>query len=216
MHLIIHESLFQECLDRVGPYRKQRPKGAIAEGYVGLILDSCSGSLDREPDFSGRRPDYEWTVNPTLLSSYRFVVEVVYLDRDETAVDRVKRKAHKYRPLSEHQRYIVAAVYEEGLNVQEIQRPCMSSVNLNLGVDVETGEIWSTAESGGPTEYTTGYASLLWLIPFPPESFGGQLSQTMTVAEILSRNAKHLNAEIFTLNLSRSSPWLSTEEKKRL
>ena len=83
MRLAIHDSLFQTCLERIAPYRKEKPKGAIAEGYVGLILDSCAGQLDREPDFSGKRPDYEWTVKPELPGSFRFIVEVVYLGNSE-------------------------------------------------------------------------------------------------------------------------------------
>ncbi len=216
MQLAIHDSLFQTCLDRIAPYRKEKPKGAIAEGYVGLVLDSCSGQLDREPDFSGKRPDYEWTVKPELPSSYRFIVEVVYIGNDERAVDLVKGKAHKYQPLAEHQYYVVAAVYEDGLDIEEIQRPCMPRLQLGIGINVKTGETWSTDDGPIPQEYTTGYASLLWLIPFPPELSEGSLSQTMTIAEILSSNAKHLHADILTMNLARSSPWISRVEKGSL
>ena len=210
--LTIHGPLLQACLDRVKSYRREREKGAIAEGYVGLILDDCSGQLDREPDFSGKRPDYEWTVAPQLPSSYRFVVEVTYLDSDDSSVDRVKRKVHKYRPLAEHQHYVVAAVYEEGLDINEIQRPCMPGVMMNLAVDMNTGEVSSTDGGIIPQEYTTGHASLLWLMPFPQDISEGSVSQTMTIAQILSENARELPVEIFTWNLA-SSPGISWVRK---
>ena len=210
--LTIHGPLLQACLDRMKSYRREREKGAIAEGYVGLILDDCSGKLDREPDFSGKRPDYEWTVAPQLPSSYRFIVEVTYLDSDNSSVDRVKRKVHKYRPLAEHQYFVVAAVYEEGLDISEIQRPCMPGVVMNLAVVMHTGETSSTDAGIIPQEYTTGHASLLWLIPFPPNISEGSVSQTMTIAQILSENARELPAEIFTLNLA-SSPGISRVRK---
>ncbi len=216
MQLVIHDSLYQTCLDRISAYRKEKPKGAIAEGYVGLILNSCSGQLDREPDFSGQRPDYEWTVKPELPSSYRFIVEVVYLGNNVRAVDLVKEKAHKYRPLAEHQYYVVAAVYEDGLDINEIQRPCMPSFQLSIGIDRQTGEPLSTDTVPIPQEYTTGYASLLWLIPFPPELSKGNLSQTMTIAGILSSKAKDLPVEILTMNLALSSPSISRVEKGSL
>ena len=212
--LTIHGPLLQACLDRMKSYRREREKGAIAEGYVGLILDDCSGQLDREPDFSGRRPDYEWTVAPQLPSSYRFIVEVTYLDSDDSSVDRVKRKVHKYQPLAEHQYYVVAAVYEEGLDINEIQRPCMPGVVMNLAVDMHTGETWPTDAGSIPQEYTTGHASLLWLITLPPNISEGSVSQTMTIAQILSENAKELPAEIFTWNLA-SSPGISRVECKQ-
>ena len=216
MRLAIHDSLFQTCLERIAPYRKEKPKGAIAEGYVGLILDSCSGQLDREPDFSGKRPDYEWTVKPELPGSFRFIVEVVYLGNSERAVDLVKDKAHKYQPLAEHQYYVVAGVYEDGLDIKEIQRPCMTGLQLGIGVDLQTGEPLPMDAVPIPQAYTTGYASLLWLIPFPPSLAEGTLSQTMTIAEILSSKAKHLHADILTMNLALSSPSISRVEKGSL
>ncbi len=214
MQLTIHDSLYQACLDRITLYRKEKPKGAIAEGYVGLILDSCSGQLDREPDFSGRRPDYEWTVRPDLPSSFRFIIEVVYLGSGERAVDLVKDKAHKYQPLAGHQYYVVAAVYEDDLDIKEIQRPCMPG--LRLGVNLQTGETMPADAVPIPQEYTTGYASLLWLIPFPPELSEGNLSQTMTITEILSSKAKPLHMDILAMNLALSSPLISKVEKGSL
>ena len=206
--LTIHGPLFQACLDHIDFYRPEKPKGAIAEGYVGLILDDCSGNLDREPDFSGRHPDYEWTVAPQLPSSYRFIVEVTYLDSDDSSVARVKRKVDKYRPLADHQYHVVAAVYEEGIDINEIQRPCITRVVMNLAINTHTGETLSTDSGSIPQEYTTGYASLLWLIPFPPNISEGRVSPTMTIAQILSENAKELPVEIFTWNLA-SSPGMS-------
>ena len=207
-YLKIHGPLLQACLDRIESYRPEKPKGAIAEGYVGLILDSCSGQLDQEPDFSGKHPDYEWTVAPQSPSSFRFIVEVTYLDSDDSSVARVKRKVDKYKPLGDHQYYVVAAVYEEGLDINEIQRPCMPGVVMNLAIDMHTGKTKSTNAGSIPQEYTTGHASVLWLIPFPQNISEGRDSQTMTIAQILSENARELPAEIFTWNLA-SSPDMS-------
>ena len=206
-HLKIHGPLLKACLDRIDSYRPEKPKGAIAEGYVGLILDSCSGQLNREPDFSGKRPDYEWTVAPQSPGSYRFIVEVVYLDSDESSVARVKCKVSKYKPLTDHQYYVVAAVYEEGLDISEIQRPCMPRVLIDLAIDTHTGKTRTNTRSI-TQEYTTGHASLLWLIPFPQNISEGRDSQTMTIAQILSENARELPTEIFTWNLE-SSPGMT-------
>ena len=163
----ISKPLRQACLDYVTHWRPAKAKGAIAEGLVGLILDACPGKVVREPDLTGKRPDYEWIVAPELPSSFRFLIEVVYLDSNDNSVKRVQDKVYKYRPVGEHQYYVVAAVYEEGLDIKEIRRPCMSKLSINLAIDTNTGES-STDESIIPQEYTTGYASMLWLISFPP------------------------------------------------
>ena len=206
--LILQEPLLQACLKHVESYRREKEKGAIAEGYVGLMLKSRKGHLDREPDFLGKRPDYEWTVAPQSPGSFRFIVEVVYLDSDDSAVDRVTRKVHKYRPLADHQYYVVAAVYEEGLNINEIQRPCMPSLSMKISMDLNTGEMGPTEAESIPQEYTTGHSSLLWLLPCPPNISEGSVSQTMTVAQIVSANAKDLHPDIFTRNLA-STPGIS-------
>ena len=175
------------------------------------MLKSCRGELDHEPDFGGKTPDYEWTVAPEKPGSFRFIVEVVYGGRDTfTAVERVKRKVHKYQPLKEHQYYVVALVYEEGTDIQEVASHCMGKLRINMTMDMNTGEITSETEVI-PQEYTEGNASLLWAIPFPADSTGGTETWEMQTIEIMSENAKHLHNGIFKFNLL-SSPGMSSEE----
>ena len=175
------------------------------------MLKYCHGELDREPDFDGKRPDYEWTVAPEKPGSFRFIVEVVYGGEDtSTAVEQVERKVHKYPPLTEHQYYVVALVYEEGTDIQEVASHCMGKLKINMAMDMNTGEITSETEVI-PQKYTKGNASLLWAIPFPADSTGGTVTWEMQTIEIMSENAKHLDNDIFALNLL-SSPGISSEE----
>ena len=209
--LKIRDSLYGECKAQIANYRPYKPKGAIAEGFVGLLLKSCCGKLDREPDFNGKKPDYEWTVAPEKPGSFRFIVEVVYGGEDTyTAVDRVKGKVQKYQPLEEHQYYVVALVYEEGTEIKEVASHCMGKLQIKLAMDLDTGELTTETEVV-PQEYTQGNASLLWAIPFPADSNGGTASWEMQTIEILSANAKHLHNDIFVHNLL-SSPGISSEE----
>ena len=208
-NLKIRDSLYEECKAQIGHYRPHRPKSTIAEGFVGLLLKSCQGELDHEPDFRGKTPDYEWTVAPELPSSFRFIIEVVYGGEDtSTAVERVECKVHKYQPLKEHQYYVVALVYEEGTDLQEVASHCMGELRISMAIDINTGEM--TAETNViPRKYTEGYASFLWAIPFPADSTGGTVTSEMQIVEILSENAKHLDNAIFAHNLL-SSPGIVT------
>ena len=211
LKLKIRNSLYEECKAQIENYRPNRPKGAIAEGFVGLLLNSCRGELDHEPDFDGKRPDYEWTVAPEIPSSFRFIVEVVYGGKDtSTAVERVERKVHKYPPPKEHQYYVVALVYEEGTEIQEVASHCIGALKINMAINMNTGEMTSETEVI-PQKYTEGNASFLWAIPFPADSTGETVNLEMQIIEILSENAKHLDNAIFVLNLL-SSPGMSSEE----
>ena len=211
LKLKIRDSLYEECKAQIENYRQHRPKGTIAEGFVGLLLKSCRGKLNHEPDFGGKTPDYEWTVAPEIPTSYRFIVEVVYGGEDtSTAVERVECKVHKYPPLTEHQYYVVALVYEEGTDIQEIAGHCMGKLKINMAMDMNTGEIASETEVI-PQKYTKGNASLLWAIPFPADSTGGTVTWEMQTIEIMSENAKRLRNDIFKLHLL-SSPGISSEE----
>ena len=212
LKLKIRNSLYEECKAQIKNYRPNRPKGAIAEGFVGLLLNSCRGELDRQPEFDGKRPDYEWTVAPEIPSSFRFIVEVVYGGNDTpTAVERVERKVHKYPPPKEHQYYVVALVYEEGTDIQEVASHCMGKLEIEWAMDMNTGEMTSETTKVIPQKYTEGNASLLWAIPFPTDSTGETFNLEMQIIEILSENAKHLHNDIFKLNLL-SSPGMSSEE----
>ena len=209
--LKIQDSLYQECKAQIEHYRPHHSRSAIAEGFVGLLLKSCQGKLDHEPNFNGKKPDYEWTVAPEKPGSFRFIVEVVYGGEDtSTAVDRVERKVQKYQPLEEHQYYVVALVYEEGTDIQEVASHCMGKLKINMAMDLNTGEITSETEII-PEKYTKGNASLLWAIPFPANTTGGTVTWEMQTIEILSTNAKHLHNDIFVLNLLSSSG-ISSEE----
>ena len=210
--LKIRNSLYEECKAQLENYRPNRLKGAIAEGFVGLLLKSCRGKLDRQPDFDGKKPDYEWTVAPAIPTSYRFIVEVVYGGKDtSTAVERVERKVRKYPPPREHQYYVVALVYEEGTDIQEVATHCMGKLEIEWAMDMDTGEMTSETTKVIPQKYTEGNASLLWAIPFPADSTGETVNLEMQIIEILSENAKHLQNDIFKLNLL-SSPGMSSEE----
>ena len=207
----IRDSLYEECKAQIEHHRPHHSKSTIAEGFVGLLLKYCHGELDREPDFDGKRPDYEWTVAPEKPGSFRFIVEVVYGGEDtSTAVERVEHKVHKYPPLTEHQYYVVALVYEEGTDIQEVASHCMGKLKINMATDMNTGEITSETEVI-PQKYTKGNASLLWAIPFPADSTGGTVTWEMQTIEIMSENAKHLHNDIFALNLL-SSPGISSDE----
>ena len=209
--LEIRGSLHDECKAQIDHYRSYRPKGAIAEGFVGLLLKDCQGELDHEPRFDGDTPDYEWTVAPEMPSSFRFIVEVVYGgESTSTAVERVERKVHKYRPLMEHQYYVVALVYEAGTDIQEVASHCMGKLRIKMAINVNTGGI-TFEEEVIPQKYTKGNASLLWAIPFPEDSTEGAVTWQTQIIEILSENAKHLHNDIFALNLL-SSPGMSSEE----
>ena len=209
----IQHSLYEECKAQIANFRPYRPKGAIAEGFVGLLLKSCKGKLDREPDFEGKKPDYEWTVAPEKPGSYRFIVEVVYGgENTSTAVERVEHKVHKYQPLTEHQYYVVALVYEEGTNIQEVTRHCTGKLNISMAMDMNTGEITTETEVI-PQKYTKGNASLLWAIPFPADSTGGTDTWEMHTIGIMSENAKPLYNDIFVHNLL-SSPGISSQESQ--
>ena len=131
--LKIRDSLYEECKAQIEHHRPHHSKGTIAEGFVGLLLKSCRGEIDPEPDFDGKKPDYEWVVAPEKPGSFRFVVEVVYGGEDtSTAVERVERKVRKYKPLEEHQYYVVALVYEEGADIQEVASHCMGKLKINM------------------------------------------------------------------------------------
>ena len=209
--LKVRESLYEECKAQLANYRQGKEKGAIAEGFVGLLLKDCHGELDHEPNFNGGTPDYEWTVAPEKPGSFRFIVEVVYCGRGTSrAVEQVKCKVHKYRQLAEHQYYVVALVYEEGTDTQEVASHCMGKLKINMAMDMNTAELTSETEVI-PQEFTKGYASLLWAIPFPEDSTGGTETWEMQIIQILSENAKHLDNDIFALNLL-SSPGISSED----
>ena len=167
--LVVRDSLYEECKAQIEHYRQYRQKGAIAEGFVGLLLKSCRGKLDHEPNFNGDTPDYEWTAAPEKPGSFRFIVEVVYCGQGTSrAIEQVNCKVHKYKdkPLTEHQYYVVALVYEEGTDIQEVASHCMGGLRINMAIDMNTGEITSGTEVI-PRNYTDGNASLLWAIPFP-------------------------------------------------
>lgn len=171
---------------------------------MGLLLRHCRGALDHEPDFGGMRPDYEWVVAPELPGSYRFIVEVVYGGEDTaTAIDRVEQKVRKYQPLGEYQYYVVALVYEEGTDIQEVTSHCMSGIKINLAIDMNTGES-TTKEEIIPRRFTEGNASFLWAIPFPADSTGGTETWETQIIEILSSNAKNLGHDILAGNLLSS------------
>ena len=211
--LKIRNSLYEECKAQIDHYRPHRPKGAIAEGFVGLLLKSCRGELDHEPDFDGKKPDYQWVVAPEKPGSFRFIVEVVYGGEDtSTAVERVECKVRKYKPLKEHQYYVVALVYEEGTDIREVASHCVAKLTINMAVNINTGDITTETEES-PQKYTKGNASLLWAIPFPAESTGKSFALEMQTFEILSENAKHLYNDIFVLNL-QSSPGILSEERQ--
>ena len=214
LKLKIRNSLYEECKAQIGKFREEKEKGATAEGFVGLLLNSCRGELDHEPNFDGKTPDYEWTVAPEIPSSFRFIVEVVYCGEGTSrAVEQVKCKVQKYKPLEEHQYYVVALVYEEGTDIQEIASHCMGKLELKWAMDMNTGEITSETTEVIPQKYTEGNASLLWAIPFPADSTGETVNLEMQIIEILSENAKHLHNDIFKLNLL-SSPGMSSEESQ--
>ena len=209
--LEIRGSLYEECKAQIEHYRPHHSKSAIAEGLVGLLLKHCHGELDREPDFDGKKPDYEWTVAPEKPSSFRFIIEVVYGGEDTaTAVERVERKVHKYQPLTEHQYYVVALVYEEATDIQEVARHCMGELRINMAIDLNTREATTDTEVI-PQKYTKGNASLLWAIPFPADSTGGTATWETQTMEILSENAKHLYNDIFVQNLL-SSPGIASQD----
>ena len=209
--LEIRDSLYKECKAQIEHHRPHHTKSAIAEGFVGLLLKYCHGKLDREPDFHGKKPDYQWTMAPEKPGSYRFIVEVVYGGEDtSTAIARVKEKVYKYQPLENYQYYVVALVYEEDTDIQEVASHCMGKLEIKMAIDLNTGEITSETEVI-PQEYTKGNASLLWAIPFPADSTGGTVTWEMQTIEIMSENANHLHNDIFALNLL-SSPGISSEE----
>ncbi len=110
----------------------------------------------------------------------------------------------------EHQYYVVALVYEDGTDVQEVASHCMGKLAISMAMDANTGEI-TTATESVPQKYTQGNASLLWAIPFPAESTGDPFTLEMLAVEILSENAKHLSSDIFAANLL-TSPGISSEE----
>lgn len=210
----VRESLHEECKKKIANYRSHKPKGAIAQGLVGLLLEPCRGELDHEPDFNGKTPDYGWTVAPEIPSSFRFIVEVVYCGGGTSrAIEQVREKVHKYRPLGEHQYYVVALVYEEGTDIKEVASHCMSGIAINWAIDVNTGES-TIKEQLIPRKFTDGNASLLWAIPFPEDSTGGTATWEMQVIEILSSNAKSLPSGIFSRNLL-TSPCMPSDEYER-
>ena len=172
--LEIRDSLYKECEAQIEHHRPHHSKSTIAQGFVGLLLKSCRGEIYPEPDFDGKRPDYEWVVAPEKPGSFRFIVEVVYGGGEDTstAVERVERKVRKYKPLKEHQYYVVALVYEEGTDIQEVASHCIGQLKINMAMDMNTGDITTETEVI-PQKYTKGNASLLWAIPFPVESTGG-------------------------------------------
>ena len=210
-NLTVRDSLYEECKAQIANYRSYKQKGAIAEGFVGLLLKSCRGKLDREPDFNGKKPDYEWTVAPEKPGSFRFIVEVVYGGEDTcTAVERVEHKVQKYQPLEDHQYYVVALVYEEGTEIKKVASHCMGKLQIKMAMDLDSGAFTTDTEVL-PQRYTKGNASLLWAIPFPADSTGGATTWEMQTIEIMSENAKQLHIDIFVHNLL-SSPGISSEE----
>ena len=211
--LEIRDSLYKECEAQIEHHRPHHSKSTIAQGFVGLLLKSCRGEIDPGPDFDGKRPDYEWVVAPEKPGSFRFIVEVVYGGEDtSTAVERVERKVRKYKPLKEHQYYVVALVYEEGTDIREVASHCVAKLTINMAMNMNTGDITTETEAI-PQKYTKGNASLLWAIPFPAESTGESFALEMQTFEILSENTKPLSNDIFALNLL-SSPGISSEERQ--
>ena len=73
----------------------------------------------------------------------------------------MEKKVHRYRPLWEHQYYVVALVHEEDIDIQKVVEHCMSGIQIKLAIDANTGEATTETEVV-PRRYTAGYASLLW------------------------------------------------------
>ena len=163
--------LHHRCLEWVKNWRCGKEKGAIAQGYIGFLLGACGGSLEPDPDLNGKTPDYEWTVAPELEHSRRFLVEVVYLSADKDNVVQVREKVNKYRPLRDaHQCYVVAVVYDEGVDLEALQRECGHEVLMSFELDIASAssiDDISVEISSIPRAYANGYASGLWFVPFP-------------------------------------------------
>ena len=163
-------SLYNLCLEWVKNQHPGKPMGDIAQGYIGLILRACGGSLEPDPDLNGKTPDYKWTVAPDLESSRRFLVEVVYLSADKDNVAQVREKVNKYGPFRDGQHYVVAVVYDEGVDLEALERECGHEVHISLKLDTASAsspDDVSTDISSVPRAFANGYASGLWFVPFP-------------------------------------------------
>ena len=163
-------SLHDRCLEWVKNQRPYKPNGDIAQGYIGFLLGACGGSLESDPDLNGKTPDYEWTVAPELEYSRRFLVEVVYLSADKDNVVQVLEKVNKYKPFPDAQRYVVAVVYDKGVDLKALQRECGHEVCMSFKLDIVSASSLddiSVEISSVPQAYANGYASGLWFVPFP-------------------------------------------------
>ena len=164
-------SLYDRCLEWVKNQRPHKPKGDIAQGYIGFLLRACGGRLEPDPDLNGKTPDYEWIVAPKLEGSRRFLVEVVYLSADKDNVAQVLKKVNKYKPFRDpHQCYVVAVVYDEEVELEALERECGHEVRMSFKLDIASASSLddiSTDISSVPRAYANGYASGLWFVPFP-------------------------------------------------
>ena len=163
-------SLYDRCLQWVKNQHPGKLKGDIAQGYIGFLLRACGGSLESDPDLNGKTPDYKWAVAPEREHSRRFLVEVVYLSADKDNVDQVLEKVNKYEPSCDAQHYVVAVVYDEGVDLEALHRECGHEVLMSFELDLASAsspDDVAVEISSKPRAYANGYASGLWFVPFP-------------------------------------------------
>ncbi len=186
-------------------YRPEKPKGSIAEAYVEFIFSRARGSIEREPLLRGQRPDLIWKVVPDEPNTWEFLIEVLYGYETEQSIRGLAEKVKKY-DVAAPQVYVVALVYDCGVDVERIKHDAAFSINLALAISNDNTlperERVKTTESFTPGAFDSGHAHGIMLIPFPPPTNNTvQWPLTFEVLTLNSEQKPHNVMDIFTLLL---------------
>ena len=184
-------------------FRPEKPHGAIAEAYVQFIFSQIRGSVEQEPLLHGQRPDLIWKVAPGKPDTWEFIIEVLYGYETEQSILGLEEKVRKY-DVESPQVYIVALVYDSGVDVERIKNDAGPTIHMTLAISndhtLPKRERVRTTESSTPGAFDSGYAHGLMLIPFPPETSNPvQRSLALEMLTLNSEHRPHNVMDIFTL-----------------
>ncbi len=168
------------------PHRPEKKRAAICESQMEYILKQSGGEVIggeelriTVPELQGNfsKPDFLLRSIPGFDSGVEFLVEVFYGKHINQVMGLMSKKVDKYTEIARNLSnipYVVAVVYEEGVDVNELIRQCANSFHAKIKMTISPKTVDTTEEvTLTRGTFSNNAAHLLLLCPYKGDEVVG-------------------------------------------